>query len=220
MRSSILKKFTYWFCKHWRTMFTNEANFFPSIMVGDVCGGKKIYIKTVSPRNVVGCVMRHNWLGWGLLWLFYRIVRRELTGFHYRDEINKAYVTVMLVLWTRTWCLWTETPFRAGLVLSMITLSAKTIRCMDWPSPHVNLTTVCMIQTPKSYMCSASSTTYAGWPRKRTHSRLGKNLSFCNQKTDSQFHLYVYDCFSTLEVARRLFLLNFACDLNICRKNE
>jgi len=28
-------------------------------------------------------------------------------------------------------CLWTDTPFRAGLVLSMITLIAKGIGCMD-----------------------------------------------------------------------------------------
>jgi len=29
-------------------MFTDDANFFPSIMVGDVCGGKKIDLKTVA----------------------------------------------------------------------------------------------------------------------------------------------------------------------------
>ena len=39
----------------------------------------------------------------------------------------------MLVLWTMTLCLWTETPFRAGLSLSLITLSANGIECMDWP---------------------------------------------------------------------------------------
>jgi len=44
-------------------MFTDEANILPSIIVGDVCGGKKIDLKTVVPRNVV----RHYWLGWGLL---------------------------------------------------------------------------------------------------------------------------------------------------------
>ena len=48
-------------------MFTNEANLFPSIMVGDVCGSKKIDLKIVAPRNVVGCVVRHYFLGWGLL---------------------------------------------------------------------------------------------------------------------------------------------------------
>jgi len=42
-------------------MFTNEANFFPSIMVGDVCGGKKIDLKTVTPINVIGFVVGHYW---------------------------------------------------------------------------------------------------------------------------------------------------------------
>jgi len=48
-------------------MFSDKANFFLSIMVGDVRGGKKIDLKTVAPRNVMGCVVRHYWLGWGLL---------------------------------------------------------------------------------------------------------------------------------------------------------
>jgi len=39
-------------------MFTGKTNFFSSLMVGDVYGGKKIDLKTVSPRNVmvVWCV--------------------------------------------------------------------------------------------------------------------------------------------------------------------
>ena len=48
-------------------MFTDDADFFPSIMVGDVCGGKKIDLKTVAHRNLIGCAVRHYWLGWGLL---------------------------------------------------------------------------------------------------------------------------------------------------------
>ena len=48
-------------------MFTDEANIFPSLMVGDVCGGKTIDLKTVALRNVIGCVVRLYWLGWGLL---------------------------------------------------------------------------------------------------------------------------------------------------------
>ena len=48
-------------------MFTDEANLLLSIMVGDVCGGKKIDSKTVVPRNVIGCVVRHYWLGLGIL---------------------------------------------------------------------------------------------------------------------------------------------------------
>ena len=48
------KKFTYWYFVYWRTMFTDEANFFPSIMFGDVCGGKKGDLKT---RNLI--VVRH-----------------------------------------------------------------------------------------------------------------------------------------------------------------
>ena len=69
----------------------------------------------------------------------YAILEGDLTGIHYEDEINEAFVTLILVLWTRTLWLWTETPFHAGLVLSMSTLSAKEIGCMDWPdpSPHV-----------------------------------------------------------------------------------
>jgi len=48
-------------------MFTDEANFFPSIMVEDMCGGKKSDLKTAAHRNMIGCVVRHYWLGWGLL---------------------------------------------------------------------------------------------------------------------------------------------------------
>ena len=48
-------------------MFIDEANLFPSIMVGDVCGGKTINLKNVAPRKMIGCVARHYWLGWGLL---------------------------------------------------------------------------------------------------------------------------------------------------------
>jgi len=44
-------------------MFTDEANFFPSRIVGDVYDGKKLDLKTVAPRNVIGCVVRHYWLG-------------------------------------------------------------------------------------------------------------------------------------------------------------
>ena len=97
-----------------------------------------------------------------------------MTWFHYRDAINKAFVTLMLVMWTRTLCLWTGTHFRAGLVLSMITPSArKRMFGSAWPSAHVNLTRACMVQTPKTYKCSTSSTTGAGWPRKRAHLELG-----------------------------------------------
>jgi len=48
-------------------MFTDEANSFPSIMVGDVCGGKTSDLKTVAPRNMTGCVVRHYWFDWGIL---------------------------------------------------------------------------------------------------------------------------------------------------------
>jgi len=47
-------------------MFTDEANFLLSIMVGD-CGGKKIELKTFAPRNMIGCGVLHYWLGRGLL---------------------------------------------------------------------------------------------------------------------------------------------------------
>ena len=38
-------------------MFTEDANCLPSIMVGDVCGGKQIDLKTVAFRNVLLCVI-------------------------------------------------------------------------------------------------------------------------------------------------------------------
>jgi len=44
-------------------MFTDEANLFPSIKVGDMCGGKKRDLKTIAPRNLIGCMARHYWLG-------------------------------------------------------------------------------------------------------------------------------------------------------------
>jgi len=40
-------------------MFTDEANLFPSIIIGDVCGGKKIDLKIFAPRYVVGCMASH-----------------------------------------------------------------------------------------------------------------------------------------------------------------
>jgi len=49
----------------------------------------------------------------------YAILKEDLTEFHNRDEINKAFVILM--------CLCTEMPFCARLVFSMITLSAKGI---------------------------------------------------------------------------------------------
>jgi len=69
----------------------------------------------------------------------YAILKGDLTGFNNRDEINKAFVILMLVLWTRTLCLWTDTFFRSRLVLSMITLSATGINYMDWPDPPLIL---------------------------------------------------------------------------------
>jgi len=112
-------------------------------MVGDVCGGKKSDLKTVALRNVIGCVVRHYWLGWGLLWLFHWLVRHPWRRIDriplYQDEINEAFFTLILVLWTRIVCLWTEKPFRARPVLSMSTLSAKGIGCMDWPDPPLML---------------------------------------------------------------------------------
>jgi len=81
LRSSIVKKFNYWFCVHWRTMCTDDANIFPSIMVGDVCGGKKIDLKTVAHRILIGCAVRHYWLWRGLLWLFYWLVRHPQRRF-------------------------------------------------------------------------------------------------------------------------------------------
>jgi len=132
-----------------------------------------------------------------------------LTGIHYRDDINKAFVNLMLVLWTRILCVWTETPFRVGLALLIITLSAKGIGCMDWPDPPLMLILqehVWHKLQKHTQMCSASSTTDAGWPRKRAHLGLRKNLSFCNQKTDPQLHLYVYGCFRRLKGHCLIFL--------------
>ena len=98
-------------------MFTDKASCFPSLMVGDMCGGKNIDLKTVAPRNVIGCVVRHQGgVSYDGSTDLYAILKVDLTEFHYRDEINKAFVILMLVLWNWTLCLWTETPFRAGLV--------------------------------------------------------------------------------------------------------
>jgi len=68
-------------------MFTGEANVFPLIMVGDVCGGKRIDLKTVAARNVIGCVRRHYWLVFIISYDcstdLYAILKRDLTRFHY-----------------------------------------------------------------------------------------------------------------------------------------
>jgi len=196
LRSSILKKFTYWLWVHWRTVFTDEAFLFPSIMVGDVCGGTKIDLKTVASRNVIGCVMRHYWLWWGLLWLFYWLVRHPKRRFDrvplsrwdqsgICDPLNGAVDQDFVLIDGNA------LPCRACFVNDYTERERNRMYGLAWPSPHVNLTRACMVQTPRTYKCSASSTTDAVWPRKRAHLRLGKNLSFCNQKTDSQLHLYV-----------------------------
>jgi len=62
-------------------MFTAEAYFFLSIMVGDMCGGEKSDLKTVAHRNMICCVVRHYWLGWGLLWLVYWFLCHPLIRF-------------------------------------------------------------------------------------------------------------------------------------------
>ena len=87
---------------------------------------------------------------------------------------------------------------------------------LAWPSPHVNLTRACMELTPKTYTCSASSTTDAGWPRKRAYLGLGKNLFFCNQKTDSKLNLItcMWTVVLTIEVARRYICLTEPFDLS------
>jgi len=62
-------------------------------------------------------------------------LKKILPGFVIEMRSIEAFVTLVLVLWTRTLWLWTEMPFRAGPVLSMSALSAKGIGCMDWPDP-------------------------------------------------------------------------------------
>jgi len=91
--------------------------------------------------------------------------------------------------YTPWWRLWTETPFRAELVLSMSTLSAKGIWCIDWPDPPLMLIQQNMYGTYlKTNKCSASSTTNEGWHRRRALLLLFTNGFFCNQKTDSQLY--------------------------------
>jgi len=131
-------------------MFTDEANFLPSIMVGDMCGGKKSNLKTVAPRNMIGCVVRHYWLSgvsYDCSTDVYAILEEDLTGYHYKDEIKEAFVTLILVLLTRILWLWAETPFRVGLVVSMSTLSAKGIGCLDWHDPPLMLIQQSMYRT-------------------------------------------------------------------------
>ena len=76
-----------------------------------------------------------------------------------------------------------------------------------------------MVQTPKTYKCSASTTTDAGWPRKRAHLGLDKNLSFCNQKTDSHLHLYVYSCVWSQRWSGALFSFVWPeiCNSAVCK---
>ena len=83
---------------------------------------------------------------------------------------------------------------------------------LAWPSPHVNLTRACMIQTLKTYKCSASSITDAGWPRKRAHFGLGKNVSSAIRKVIRSFSCMCTVVFDT-KSGQALYLLNSVCDL-------
>jgi len=83
-----------------------------------MCGDKKSNLKTVAPRNVIVCcvITGKGGVSYKRSTELYAILEGDLTGLHYRDEINQAFVNLILVLWTRTLWLWTETLCRACFV--------------------------------------------------------------------------------------------------------
>jgi len=98
-------------------------------------------------------------------------------------------------------------PCRACFVNEYTERKRNKMYGLSWPYIHVNLTRACMVQTPKTKKCSVSSTTDAGWPRKRAHLGLGNYLSFCNQKTDSQLHFMCTVVFDA-RIGQAIYLLN------------
>jgi len=82
---------------------------------------------------------------------------------------------------------------------------------LAWPSPHTNLTRACMVQTPKTYKSSTSSTTDAGWPRKRAH------LEFVLLQSENWFaaSLVYVRLYFTLKVAMRFICLTFSVAWNM-----
>ena len=123
----------------------DEANFFPSIMVGDMCGGKKSDLKTVAPRNMVGCVVRHYWLGWGLLWLFYWLVRHPWRRFDW-VPLSRWVPWGICDLYTgavdQDFVVMDENalPCRACCVNKYTERERNRMYGLVWPSPHVNPT--------------------------------------------------------------------------------
>jgi len=149
-------------------VFTDEANFLPSKMVGDLCDGKKIDLKTVASRNVMGCVVRHYWLWWGLLCLMYWLVLHPYRRFD--RVLLSSEMRSIRHLWTLCRCCGPglcacgrkRPSVPACFVNDYTERERNRTYGLAWPSPHVNLTRACMVQTPKTYKCSDSSTTDAG----------------------------------------------------------
>jgi len=100
---------------------------------------KNSALKTVAHRNMLGSVVRHNWLGrvsYACSTDVYVIIKRAAA-----IEMNslRHLCILILVLWARTLCFWTETPVRTGLGCSVSTLTSRRIECMDWPDPSPDL---------------------------------------------------------------------------------
>ena len=95
--------------------------------------------------------------------------------------------TLMLVLWARTLCLWTETCVGTGVVLSMSTLSAKRIEHMDCLPPQLMLTQYSMYGTDR---CMTSLTTDLWGPCTSAHLEVGKNSSSCKRSNFRSDHTF------------------------------
>jgi len=114
-------------------------------MVGDMCSGTKSDLKPLAHRNLIGCVVRHYWLGWGLLWLFYRLVRHPWRRFNqvplsrwYQGGICDPYTGAV----DQNFVVMDENalPCRACWVKEYTECEKNRMYGLAWPSPHVNPT--------------------------------------------------------------------------------
>jgi len=199
-------------------MFTDEANFFPSILVGDVCGGKKINLKTVAPRNGICYAVRHYWLRWCLLWLFYWLERHPLRRFDqvplsewdqwgicdpYAGVVNQDFVLMD----------GNALPCRACFVTEYTECERNRMHGLAWSSPYVNLTRACMVQTPKTllgqlyYRCGMTSQT--------SSFRIGQECVLLQSENWLAASLVCVRLFLTLEVARFFICLTLCVTWNM-----
>ena len=71
----------------------------------------------------------------------------------------------------------------------MSTLRAKTNRMYGWHDPSPDFYLIKHVWDILQQMCARPD---AGCPHTRAHLGVVKNLSSCNQETDSQLEFYVY----------------------------